>query len=167
MPEDQFKQFVESHREGFETSDQDFQKIWMEIDKALDSRPMSGYSWMKVAAALLVLLLSGWTIFVLQTRDQMPLELQETEQHYVNLIQVKMEQLQPHQNTIDALIWEDLEMLDREYDVLKKDLKQEIDQEEVAQAMIENQRLKLEILNQILTEIESKTKAEDENNVEI
>jgi hypothetical protein len=50
---------------------------------------------------------------------------------------------------------------------LKHDLKERIDQEEVAQAMIENQRLKLEILEQILHEIESKAKAEDVNNVEI
>ena len=168
MPEDQFKQFVDTHREAFESSSQDFQQIWLEIEQGLDSKSSLGHpGWMKVAAALLILLVSGWVAFVMQTGDQLPLELQETEQHYFSLIQVKMEQLSPHHNSIDALIWEDLEMLDREYEALKHDLKERIDQEEVAQAMIENQRLKLEILQQILHEIESKAKAEDVNNVEI
>jgi predicted DNA-binding protein (UPF0251 family) len=168
MPEDQFKQFVDTHREAFESSSQDFQQIWSEIEQGLDSKSSLWHpGWMKVAAALLILLVSGWVAFVMQTRDQLPLELQESEQHYFSLIQVKMEQLSPHQNSVDALIWEDLEMLDHEYEALKLDLKERIDQEEVAQAMIENQRLKLEILEQILHEIESKAKAEDVNNVEI
>ena len=61
-----------------------------------------------------------------------------------------------------AYIWEDLELLDRAYEDLKKDLKEQVDQEEVALAMIENQRAKLKILEQVLDEIESKA----DNNAE-
>ena len=168
MSKDQFKQFVDTHRADFETSGEDFQQIWWEIEQELVSRSTPWYTgWMKVAAAVVVVLVSGWTALMLQSADQMPLELQETEEHYFSLIRVKMEQLSPHQSSVDDLIWQDLELLDREYEELKKDLKDNIDQEEVAQAMIENQRLKLEILDEILMEIESKTSAEDVNKLDI
>jgi hypothetical protein len=93
--------------------------------------------------------------------EQMPQELAETEQHYMQLINLKMAAVVAHQNSVDAMIWEDLEMLDQAYLELKNDLHERFDQEEVAQAMIDNQRAKLEILDQILNEIESK-KNEDE-----
>ena len=69
-----------------------------------------------------------------------------------------MEQVQEHHKQVDALIWEDLDLLDKAYEDLKQDLREQADQGEVAQAMIENQRAKLEILEHVLNEIESKAK---------
>jgi hypothetical protein len=164
MSRDSFKAFVDTNRVEFETRGQDFQDIWGNIENELDSNRGSGISrWMRVAAAVLVLALAGWSVVSYQMGDQMPNEVQEAEQHYFRLINVKMEQLSVHHKSVDAMIWEDLEMLDQEYDLLKNDLKERADQEEVAQAMIENQMAKLEILDQILNEIESKS---DQKNAE-
>ncbi len=168
MSQDQFKEFVASNREAFEAHNQDFQEIWTEIERGLEKQVSPWRTnWMRVAAAVLVLIVCGWSVFSYQSRVEIPYELQETEQHYSRLINLKLEKLSAHQNNIDALIWEDLEVLDREYEELKRDLIEGIDQEEVAQAMVENQIAKLEILGHILEELESKMTTEDADEIEI
>ncbi len=167
MPRDRFKEFVHAHREEFENQQQDFEQIWQGIESRLPAK--SGFvlnRWVGLAASVLLLALLSWT-FINQTRYEMPTEMQETEQHYVHLINLKMEELSEHQNRVDQLIWEDLEMLDREYQQLKRDLKEQADQEEVARAMVENQRSKLQILDQILQEIESKSEYHDVKTLDI
>jgi hypothetical protein len=162
MPRDTFKHYVETHREEFETKGQDFQEMWGYIETKLNAKSYSPWTkWAKIAASILVLALTGWFVVGFQMEEQMPQELAETEQHYLQLINLKMAAVVAHQNNVDAMIWEDLEMLDQAYLELKNDLHERFDQEEVAQAMIDNQRAKLEILDQILNEIESK-KNEDE-----
>ena len=165
---DHFKQYVQDNRDQFETNDQDFQQMWSEIDKGLDenSRPQR-YPWFRIAATLLLLAMVGWMTLSYQMADQMPLELQESEQHYFSLIQVKMDQVTAHRDVVDAKILEDLEILDREYELLKQDLMENFDQEEVAEAMIKNQRTKLEVLEQILDEIQSKEEEDEPNQVDI
>lgn len=168
MSKDSFKEFVDTNREEFEIRGKDFQDIWGNIEHELDSKRSPGISrWMRVAAAVLLLVFAGWTAVSYQMENDMPYEVQEAEQHYFRLINVKMEQLSVHHKSIDALIWEDLEMLDRQYELLKIDLKERADQEEVAQAMIENQMAKLEILDQILHEIESKSDQENAEKLDI
>ncbi|GJM30997.1 MAG: hypothetical protein DHS20C17_36320 [Cyclobacteriaceae bacterium] len=157
MSEDAFKQYVNTHREEFETSSQDFEHMWRHIEKGLDTNTGKPWTaWIKIAASLLILAAVGWYVVSTEIEAQMPEELAETEQHYIRLINLKMAEVVAHQNNVDAMIWEDLEILDDAYLELKSDLRERFDQEEVAQAMIENQRAKLEILEHILNEIESK-----------
>ena len=157
MSNDPFKKFVEENRLEFESHQQDYQEMWKHIEDDLDPKLRTFWpSWIKVAAAVVIVAVSGWMIYTVQISNGLPLELYETEQHYYRMINTKMEQVQEHHMKVDALIWDDLDLLDRAYEDLKRDLREQADQEEVAQAMIENQRAKLEILEHVLNEIESK-----------
>jgi hypothetical protein len=164
MAEDKFKDFVEINRSEFESYQGDFQNMWSQIEQGLESKKSSYWPGLiKIAASVLLITIAGWTVIRVQLYEDLPLELYETEQHYLNIISAKMEQVQAYQNEIDALIWEDLELLDQAYEDLKRDFKEQVDQEEVSRAMIENQRAKLEILEQVLDEIESKANDEMES----
>ena len=157
MSNDHFKQYVEENRSEFESYSHDSQEMWRHIEKGLKAEaPTFWTSWVKAAAVVLVIAVSGWMVYRVQLSNNLPTELYETEQHYYRMINIKLLQMQQHHQKVDAMIWDDLELLDLAYEDLKKDLKEQADQEEVAQAMIENQRAKLEILEQVLNEIESK-----------
>ena len=156
MAKDQFKYFVEENRAGFESYHQDFQEMWMEIQKEIEpsSKPMWS-SWTKMAASFLIFALSMFGLIKYQQNAMLPAELREAEDHYYSIIATKMEMVKQHHQEVDDLIWQDLELLDHAYTDLKKDLKEKVDNQEVVQAMIENYRAKLEILDQILDEIEN------------
>ena len=159
MSNDPFKQFVDENRSEFESYPQDFQEMWKHIEDGLEPKVRTYWpGWIKAAAAVLIIAVSGWMVYTVQISNDLPPELYEAEQHYYRIINVKMEQVQEHHKQVDALIWEDLDLLDKAYEDLKQDLREQADQEEVAQAMIENQRAKLEILEHVLNEIESKAK---------
>lgn len=165
---DRFKQYVEDHRSEFESSDQDFQELWVGIDEHLDRKTSGGRTvWLKAAAVLLVIAVSTGLILFNQLSPEMPQELVETEQHYNRLISVKLAAVTNYRNEVDAMIWNDLELLDQAYQDLKHDLDDSFDQEEVAQAMIDNQRAKLEILEDILNEIESKVDEEEVKSLDL
>jgi hypothetical protein len=157
MAKDQFKNFVEENRVDFESYHQDFQEMWMEIQKGIEPpiRPM-WQRWIKVAAAFVIVAFSSMGVIIHQQQGRLPLELREAEDHYYTIITAKMEIVDEHHDEVDELIWEDLELLDQAYTELKSDFKEKVDNEEVVQAMIENYRAKLEILDQILDEIEDK-----------
>ncbi len=157
MTEDLFKNFVEENRVDFESYQQDSQEMWMEIQKGIEQpvRPL-WQSWVKVAAALVILAFSATGVLIHQQQGRLPLELREAENHYYTIIATKLEIVNENHDEVDDLIWEDLDLLDQAYAELKRDLKEKVDNEEVVQAMIENYRAKLEILDQILDEIENK-----------
>ena len=160
---DSFKKFVDENRKDFDYSRQDFQNMWTEIQDGLEpmSKPLWP-NWTKMAAAFLIIAISTFGLLKYQHGSQLPAELLEAENHYYHLISTKMETVQEHQSEVDELIWEDLALLDLAYADLKKDLKEHADNQEVMQAMIENYRAKLNILNQILDEIEDKEHEEAE-----
>lgn len=165
---DKFKKYVEEHKSEFESSDEDFQELWVGIDQRIDRRESGGPTiWLKAAAVLLVVAVSTGLILHNRLSPEMPQELADTEQHYNRLIGVKLAAVSNYRNEVDVMIWNDLEMLDQAYQDLKKDLDDSFDQEEVAQAMIDNQRAKLEILEHILNEIESKVDEEEVKSLDL
>jgi len=96
--------------------------------------------------------------------DLMP-ELKETEFYYNNLVNLKMDELQPFLANIPGLEAEvqlDLSELDSIYSSLKEDLKDNIANDQVIEAMIQNYRLKIKILEDLLNDI-SPDKIQDEN----
>jgi hypothetical protein len=74
-----------------------------------------------------------------------------------------MQQISNYRDEIDPQIFEDLEALDQAMAELENDLRDNIDNEEVINAMIQNYRIKLEILEQIQAQLEN----EDNENIEL
>lgn len=92
-------------------------------------------------------------------------ELKETENYYNNLVSLKMDELQPFLRKIPGLEAEvqlDISELDSIYSSLKDDLKDNIANDQVLAAMIQNYRLKIKILEDLLSDI-SPDKIQDED----
>ncbi len=161
MGKDRFKDFVDKNRDSFDNYQSDYPHMWDEIASGLERKRREYKPWW--AAAVVFLIALAFMGIRSQKLLQDPKELTEAETHYQPMIAAKMQVIQAHHEEIDAIVWDDLQILDYTYEELKLDLKEQADSEEVMQAIIENYRIKLDILDQILNEIEAK---EDEKQQE-
>lgn len=178
MP-DELKKWVDENREDFDlyTTDQDV--LWMEIEVALDKKkdwPWRGLYFISgVAASLMILFGIGWTLIsgtIWDARDGYALreispELAETEYYYAERVSQMMHLIEQSDVRIDPSVFEDLTLLDSAYQELKHDLKDNADNEEVIDAMIQNYRIKLKILAHILEQIQDDHTEPDDKTLDI
>jgi hypothetical protein len=88
-------------------------------------------------------------------------ELAEVEDYYVTQINYKMKEARSMNVGEDLL--EEVEILDKEFQELKEEIGDNIDNERIISAMIENYRIRLNILENILTEIQKEHTDTHEN----
>lgn len=97
--------------------------------------------------------------------EQIP-ELKEAENYYANLVSRKLNEIKPFYISnpeMKNLVQYDLAELDSIYNQLKTDLKDNVANDQVIEAMIQNYRLKLQILEDILKDLkQEKTKENEE-----
>lgn len=157
---DELKKLVEDNRDAVDIYEVNSQEIWSNIELRLDhqKRFMSRH-WLKIAATLLILIIAGigWMV---SNSQQLPRQIIEMEAYYNTMTSDKMAFIKRYHSEIDPAIFQDIETLDNAYLDLKKDLKDDIDNEEVINAMIETYRTKLQILEQILNELQHEHKEE-------
>lgn len=152
---DSLKKYIELNRKEMEVYPFDIEQGWKEISGKI-SPGKSGSVWMKVAAAVTLLLSVSIAYMIYQgngfSQRQGPSELTEVQMYYKDMIDERMILVQ---DKIDnEQIIADLEEMDEIFQELSNDLKDNVDNEEVLEAMITSYRLKLEILERILNEIE-------------
>jgi hypothetical protein len=167
MKTDRLEEFIKANREAFdqfEPSD----KVWKQISKSKPKSrvvPIVRYS-LKVAAVLAVaaifsILLIKTNIFnnnelVKQTNDPELKELIEAEAFYASQVNEKMDEIRKCYTTFPEIKEEvemDLTELQEMYNVLKTDLKENVSNKEVIEAMIENNRYRLKMVDQVLDQI--------------
>lgn len=93
-----------------------------------------------------------------QENDTLPSEILEATQYYAEQItrtRSLMKNCASYNKDIDQQVNSDFAELDEEYNSLKNDLKDNIDNKEVLEAMILNYRSRLEILENILQQMET------------
>lgn len=177
---DKLKQRVEDSRQEWDQFDADLEGLWGNIETQLDKQEkkigvFTSKLWMKIAASVTLLFTMGWmaaayinsnhnTQDLYALRDISP-ELAETEYYYANQISEKLEMIQTSNAGVDQLVQESLSLLDSAYSELQQDLKDNADSEEVIDAMIQNYRIKLQVLEKILNEIRTKEQKEDSNEI--
>lgn len=96
--------------------------------------------------------------------ESLPKEVLEIEAYYQQQLKTKLTELKSHTNVFPEVEQDlnvDFEMLDEAYQELKNDLKDQMANEEVLDAMIRNHRLKLSILEDLLFEIQEKDTPDD------
>ncbi len=174
MKEDKLKKYVEENRSEFDLYSEDYDQLWGNIEQKLDQnplRPKRNYGFiMKIAATFLVLIVA--TFFILRkdnsnTGEQsIPEALAEAAFYYQGIINDKLEVIEASKKEIDPDIFSDLEALDSAYLDLQNDLKDNADNQEVVEAMIQNYKIKLEILEAILSELQQNDE-EDKDNKEV
>ena len=165
---DKLEKFVKQQREAFDLHEPD-PSIWLKINPAnapvRERKPMR---WLRVAATIAVIF-GGFTAgmyFLTQNnaneklyKSEMYREIQETEVYYNQLVSQRFIELQPFladQPGAMDLLSSDMEELDEAYSELKNDLKDNVSNPDVIEAMILNYRIKLEILEDLLNQLKEK-----------
>ena len=160
---DRFKERVTNEREDFDIYKVDADALWSDIESKLDrqKRLNPWKTYMRIAATILLVAVASWSLYMYQGNsagdgfslaDLSP-ELAETEIYYSQLEEEKIKMIKASKSAIDPAVLDNLAMLDTAYQELKLDLKDNAANEEVIDAMITNYRIKLQLLEQILTEI--------------
>jgi hypothetical protein len=173
---DRLESFIEENIEQFDLykpSDQ----VWKELN---ERNHKSGFSLKKLktvvtrsAAALLIFVASyafhEYMDYREMARNESPdkaifksaPELKEAEYYYNNMVSDKMKELQPYFSKLPGLesdIKVDLHELDVILYALKEDLKDNAANDQVIEAMIQNYRIKLQILENLLNELKKENK---------
>jgi hypothetical protein len=179
---DRLEQFISENRDSFDSFDgKEAQKIWEKIHK--DQRPESGrkvfMKYFSRAAAVLLIFVMSYLVHDIIYRnrearladrklkdiyEQLP-ELKEAENYYGRLVSGKLKEIQPFLSAnpeIGADVHRDLIELDSVYNTLKSDLKDNIANDQIIEAMIQNYRLKLRILEDLQAEIKLEKNKENE-----
>ena len=176
---DRLEDFVKQHREQFDLQEPD-PSIWLKINPAhapLQGAPDSGkplseerkpLRWLRIAAAVAMIFAgSSAGIYYLTGggskadlySNELYMEMQETEQYYTHMVAQRYDELRPYlaaDPVADEMLRVDMEELDEVYEELKDDLKDNVSNPEVIEAMILNYRVKLEILEDLLNQLKEK-----------
>ena len=169
--EDQLKKFVQENRESLEQYRLDHDEVWAAIESGLNKKETGRWrNLMKVAASLLLLACAATAWYLtgntspaqasmgVALRDVSP-EMAETELYYSTQIHEKLSIIHTSNKALAQEASAGLATLDSAYQDLMQDLRDDAHNEQVINAMIENYRFKLSLLEQMLEEIKSK----DEN----
>lgn len=169
---DKFEQFVEQHKEGF-APDHHFPDVWDRIEKIPEPTVSTGFNWnlwlSRAAAFLVIFTLSYFFHDYVSSRQEAGSdvsmansealqELYEADKYYSAQVSQRKEELFQLAGASSALrndVNNELADLDKVLAELKNDLKDNADNAEVIEAMMQNYRLKLEILEDLLTQVKN------------
>ncbi len=181
---DRLERFVIDHRDEFDIH-QPNDNLWDKIKKPekktkIISLKQSSILWR--AAAVVIIFSSAFLLseFIHYSNSNIPLAetnavqeeilmqipaLAEAETYYTKQVKMKLTQIKKHNSfapDLEEQLNYDLAELDTIFAELKADLKDNVANEEVINAMIQNYRMKLLILEEMLTEL-SDTEKESEH----
>lgn len=141
-------------------------ELWNRIDKGLKKEKSINWKWLSVAAMVIVVLGFATLLlkpsFSLKNNNEIsnadginPVipQLSETEIYYNNLVNTLYREAAPLLTTnpeINMELTEDLTRLDSISSDIRKDLKENIANQEVVEALIQNYRIKIRLLEDIL-----------------
>jgi hypothetical protein len=164
---DNFEKFIQENRESFDALEPGA-NVWNKVEKNLKKKksiPIRTIIYRAAAVALIFVVSYMFSTYMIKNdlkltgifkKQQVVIpELQEAEVYYAGLIDNKLEEIKPFLNADpnleDELLLE-LSELDSIYKNMKEDLKDNIANQEVIEAMIQNYRLRVSILEDILSE---------------
>ena len=150
---DEFKKLVENNREQFDIYESNYDDLWDGVKNEIKTQ-RSTWIPLKIAAAILLMITFGGLLYQLQFNgDYVSSELAEAEAEYLPIIEEKTKMVMASYPQMDTILWDDLNKIDQALSELRIDLKDEVDNEEVIYAMIENYSIKLSFLERILEEV--------------
>jgi hypothetical protein len=167
------KKHIQENRQAFDVYQTDVDSLWEGISTGIEKKSKRKWPVLKIAASLVILFLVGFALIRVASSSQkfddgislsdISPELAEAEFYYSRLVEEKFAMIHAANSALDPLITSEIELLDSAYLDLKNDLKDNMDNEEVINAMIQNYRIKLQILEQILESIETSNDEEKKN----
>mgnify|MGYP001102269792 CR=1 FL=1 len=178
---DRLESFIENNRDSFDAYEPR-ERVWDGLKNrkkkviSVNKRKWTLYV-SRIAAASLIFIASYAFHEFMENRNttagkqkdelyQSVPELKEAEIYYNTMVSQKLEELEPYFTSMPALkndLNQDLTELDSTYSSLKKDLKDNIANDQVIEAMIQNYRMKLQILEDLLYEFKQDNTQRNEN----
>lgn len=186
MAKDRFEDFIDNHRADFDQAAPE-KDLWSRIAEELAEEKKKPKKWPAILyKAASVILIASISILIYESFDKDPVsnpivaetdnpeevspviqELEEIEMYYGMEIETKLKELHQYASyfpEVEEEANEDLEDLDNAFEELKDDLNDAVANEEVLEAMIQNYRLKLELLEGILHQLKKFKEDESEYN---
>jgi len=177
---DQLEQFISKNKDQFDLYEPD-EKLWAGIEPGLSKQKSIRIGWkggMWRAAAVIIIFGASYLVqeilhqrraMITETTEndimqEIP-ELQEAEIYYTSLLNNKIEQIEPlisENPELGETLEQDLTELDSIYKELQKDLRDNIANDEVVEAMIQNYILKIEILEDLLEYMDETSKNQED-----
>lgn len=166
METDRLEEFVRNNRRGFDQLEPS-QKVWENISaasKKTKTRRLNVYL-LRVAAVFIVVLVTSVMLYkstILSPGyseiidDPEMRELMEAETFYAQQVSGKMKEIRKCYSTFPELkveIESDLTELEFMYNELKNDLRENISNKAVIEAMIDNNRKRLKLVDEVLDQI--------------
>jgi len=182
MNEDKLKGWIREEREQFET-ESPREGIWSDVEAQLQKEASpekrSYVAWLVAAsiALLMALVLFNQTetpkgaIAQEEVQEeqesqeafaQMSDEMQEAQSFYASQVDDRMNELSKY--PVDADLKEEMDLLTEEFEVLSSEMGQGLDDSKVVEAMIDNYRLRLDLLEDLLKALDEKPNAIKTNN---
>lgn len=172
---DRLEDFVKSNRESFDMFEPD-PSLWLRINpEKTGYKQRRRITWVRYAAAIAVIFagVSAGTYYLKFGGHQdkylmssLSEEIKETEAYYSSLVYQKQKELEKYladdRETMESLD-KDMNELDSIYAELKNDLNDDVSNPEVIEAMIQNYRIKLEILEDLLSQLKEMENQDHEN----
>lgn len=167
MQTDRLEDFIKVNREAFDQHEPS-EKVWEQISKSARKPKTVSFSqyFLRVAAVLAIAVV--FTVLIVKTNlftsrdleaqsdDPELRELIEAEAFYANQVNGKLEEIRKCYDTFPEIkeeVESDLIELQEMYNTLKIDLNENISKKAVIEAMIENNRYQLKMVDQVLDQI--------------
>ena len=167
MKEDKWKDFIDQNKTDFDT-DLPSDNLWDKIDEGLDNKQKKNTTWIWMAAASVILILTitffnrqilnknDDSIEIVEKTDSITNTVtvlidedsQEIESYYTSQVEEKITELKEYPEAEELL--EEVAELKAEFELLKKEMGTGVDRATILEAMIENYRLRLLILEDLL-----------------
>lgn len=183
MEMDKLKSFIDDHKEGFD-DEMPSPVVWDKIEKALPQDrgrfvPIR-WLWTLGAAAAVVVLLLGAYVFTMNQPDveqvaengqpvfrlsNVSEEMAEVEAYYLAEVNVRIDEMKKFPEGEEYLTA--VEELRSEYESLCIELGRGADRGKIIEAMIQNYRMRLEILEEMLEELRKWHNETEEANYEV
>lgn len=175
-----WKDIINNDREKFD-DELPSADLWSKIDSGMqkqEPKMVRLSSVLRIAASVVLIVGTGLFFYLNRTTtDSTPLagsntsieteyvlssispQYREMESYYISRIHTTMDQLQHF--TPDEEMMQAIKELDEEFKQLKKDCDENVNRDEIIEAMIQNYRLKLELLEQMLNSLQNEEQTPD------
>ncbi len=173
---DNFEKHIKENKQAFDVHKVDKDKLWQGIASQLDEKPEPKVIplWrsrkLRVAASIVLLLgLSVMTFFTMNAPTQnmdayANEELLEIDMHYQHLVYQQVQLVKNHprlSNEDKEEFLSFMDELDEEYQQLKLEMRNNLDNERVLQAIVENYKKRIELIENLLKQINASKKEMD------
>ncbi|WP_343486358.1 hypothetical protein [Allomuricauda sp. d1] len=173
---DNFEKHIRENAAQFDTQKADRAKLWANISAELQKEepkviPLWKQPMLRIAASVVLLLgiasFIGLSIYRGGTAETQYVskELLEIDMHYQNLVSYQVQLVQSNPNLTEedkAEFLSFMDELDAEYETLREEMRKNLDNERVLEAIVANYKKRIELIENLLKQINDAKKPDED-----